>query len=63
VWDAQTGQELLSLKGAGSSVAYSPDGKRLATSSGNAVEVWDAQTGQQLLSVEVQPSASYGNVT
>jgi WD40 repeat protein len=36
VWDAQTGQELLSLKGHTAkvnSVAYSPDGKRLASSS------------------------------
>ena len=32
VWDAQTGQELLVLKGTdGRSVAFSPDGKRLAS--------------------------------
>ena len=30
VWDAQTGQELLSLKGGWTGVAFSPDGKRLA---------------------------------
>jgi WD40 repeat protein/tRNA A-37 threonylcarbamoyl transferase component Bud32 len=56
VWDAQTGQELLSLKGGGGSVVFSPDGKRLASDSGDAlpladVTVWDAQTGQELLTL------------
>ena len=47
VWDAQTGQELLSLQG-GRSVAFSPDGKRLASARlGRDVKVWDAQTGQE----------------
>jgi WD40 repeat protein len=54
VWDAQTGQELLSLRGHTgtgyghmvSRVVFSPDGKRLASGS----KVWDAQTGQELLS-------------
>jgi WD40 repeat protein/serine/threonine protein kinase len=53
VWDAQTGQELLALKGHTgqvSSVTFSPDGKRLASASGDEVMVWDAQTGQELLS-------------
>ena len=52
VWDAQTGQELLTLKDTYGSVAFSPDGKRLASSSvdGRTVKVWDAQTGQELLS-------------
>src|SRR5262249_6037998 len=50
VWDAQTGQELLSLKKGASMVAYSPDGKRLASGEGNGwVKVWDAQTSQELL--------------
>jgi WD40 repeat protein/serine/threonine protein kinase len=57
VWDAQTGQELLSLKfmGYGGCVAFSPDGKRLASSSqvnDGTVKVWDAQTGQELLSLK-----------
>ena len=37
VWDAQTGQELLTLKGHTGrvrSVAFSPDGKRLAGAAG-----------------------------
>jgi WD40 repeat protein len=46
VWDAQTGQELLTLKvptgGARNSVAFSPDGKRLARAGGSTVTIWDA---------------------
>jgi WD40 repeat protein len=55
VWDSATGQELLTLKGHTgwvSGVAFSPDGKRLATASAdNTAKVWDAQTGQELLSL------------
>jgi WD40 repeat protein len=49
VWDAQTGQELLTLKHIDNvtSVAYSPDGKRLASASwDNTLKVWNAQTGR-----------------
>ena len=60
VWDAQTGQELLTLKGhtgRSRSVAFSPDGKRLASGIGTywtsgEVKVWDAQTGQELLTLK-----------
>src|SRR5207249_939658 len=56
VWDAQTGQEMLTLKGHTnyvSAVAFSPDGKRLATASNDGVvKVWEAQTGQELLNLK-----------
>jgi tRNA A-37 threonylcarbamoyl transferase component Bud32 len=65
VLDAQTGQELLTLKGHTSwvwSVAFSPDGKRLASGSGEMastpkpgeVKVWDAQTGQELCTLTLK---------
>jgi WD40 repeat protein len=58
VWDAQTGQEFLTLQGHNSdvrSVAFSPDGQRLASGGqfdSTGVRVWDAQTGQQLLALK-----------
>jgi WD40 repeat protein/serine/threonine protein kinase len=49
VCDAQTGKELLALKGAATHVVFSPDGKRLASACINTtVKVWDAQTGNEL---------------
>jgi eukaryotic-like serine/threonine-protein kinase len=63
VWDAQTGQEILTVRAHGqmTSVAFSPDGKRLVTGAGfavtgvlidRAVRVWDAQTGQEVLTLK-----------
>jgi WD40 repeat protein/serine/threonine protein kinase len=56
VWDATTGQEMLTLKHKGgvSGVAYSPDGRRLATAGGRdlTVKVWDADTGQEILTLK-----------
>jgi WD40 repeat protein len=63
VWDAETGQELHTLPGSGPSVAFSPDGRRIAgtgkqpivrygpTGSGE-VKVWDAETGRELLTLQ-----------
>ena len=53
VWDLQTGKETLSFKAHATvltSVAFSPDGKRLVSSSYDpTVSVWDATTGKNLL--------------
>jgi WD40 repeat protein len=73
VWDAQTGQELLTLQGqAGAfmSVAFSPDGKRIAGACGGfwgggqkdkdldaVVKVWDAATGTAILSLKMDATS------
>jgi hypothetical protein len=50
VWDAGTGQELRTMKGhSGMNVAFSPDGRWLASPSANeTIKVWDAATGHEL---------------
>ena len=51
VLDAETGKELLSLKGEADWMEFSPDGKRLAGVSNSEVIVWDPQSGQKLLTL------------
>lgn len=41
LWDVESGQELLTLPGGSFSVAFSPDGWRLAASQGNTVTIWN----------------------
>jgi hypothetical protein len=60
VWDAQTGKDILTLKGNTSSVTFSPDGKRLVGST-VTVNVWDAQTGLEAISLKGHPD-SHGPV-
>jgi WD40 repeat protein len=63
VWDADKGQEIFSLTGHTSlvtCVAFSPDGKRIVTGSGDPlnpgrpgeVKMWDADKGQEILSLK-----------
>jgi WD40 repeat protein len=56
IWDVATGQEMRILRGhtdAIRSVAYSPDGRRLASGSADrTVKVWDVSTGQDLLTLK-----------
>ena len=51
LWDAETGKELLEIpNNGGEGIAFSPDGKRIASPSGQLVKVWDALTGKEIQS-------------
>jgi len=58
VWDAQTGEDLLSFQAHADhvrSVAFSPEGQRLATASWDGTaKVWDAQTGQLIHTLKIR---------
>jgi WD40 repeat protein len=68
VWDAATGQELLSLKGHTVgvwSLRFSPDGQRIVAGCGEGtsrnkfgeIKVWDAATGQEKLSLRADAAS------
>lgn len=58
LWDVKTGKERLTLKGSPywiPSIAFSPDGKSLASASfDGTVIVWDTQTGEQRIGFDAQ---------
>lgn len=43
-------------------VAFSPDGKRMASASGLQVKIWDAASGQELLSLTAPAQKPYSMV-
>ncbi len=63
VWDAATGKEVLTLSGHHDlvlSVAWSPDGQRLATASyDHTAKVWEAATGKEVLTLSGHSGAAY----
>jgi WD40 repeat protein len=51
LWDIRTGTELRTIQSDSGwvySVAFSPDGKTLATGADNSIKLWDVATGQNL---------------
>jgi WD40 repeat protein/serine/threonine protein kinase len=64
LWDATTGQEVLTLKGhsdAVFSVAFAPDGRRLASASRDrTVKIWDMATAQTILTLRGHADAVWG---
>ncbi len=64
IWDAQTGERLLTLEGHTAQLrglAISPDGKRLASASADkTVKLWDAESGQILHTLEGHAEAVFG---
>jgi WD40 repeat protein len=66
VWDANTGAELVILKGQASqvwSVAVTPDGNRIViVSNDKTARVWDANTGAELLTLKGNDTSSFYSV-
>jgi WD40 repeat protein len=62
-WDTATGQDILTLKGHTSTVygvAFSPDGRRLASGHIGTVKVWDTATGLEIFTLKGHTSYVYG---
>jgi WD40 repeat protein/serine/threonine protein kinase len=53
VWDARSGQKVLSLLNPGNeaSLAFHPDSRRLACGSRDTVTIWDIRTGAEVLTI------------
>ena len=65
LWDAQTGQELFTLKGHSDwvgSIAFSPDGKRIAGASmfqRNEITVWEISSGRETCRCSDKPGFDF----
>jgi WD40 repeat protein len=59
IWDAENGRVLQTITGQGGRIqalAYSPDGKKIASNApeDKAVKIWDAETGRLVRSIPVE---------
>lgn len=52
IWDAQSGESLVTIPETTFGLQFSPDGRRVVGRGGNGVKIWDAQTGQKMLVVK-----------
>ena len=62
VWDATTGKELITLKGHElwvSCVAFSPNGKFIASGGCDSIKIWELATGRDITTLR----GHYGNIT
>jgi WD40 repeat protein/transcriptional regulator with XRE-family HTH domain len=66
VWDVGTGKKLVTFSGHGegeglNGIAYSPDGKWIATSGNDAtIKVWDAETGGEIFTLVGHTGPTFG---
>jgi WD40 repeat protein len=64
IWDAETGQAPLTLRGHAStvySVAFSPDGKRIVSGSlDKTIKIWDSETGEHERTLQGYAGPVYG---
>jgi WD40 repeat protein len=51
VWDVTTRQTLFTLGRGVRSVAFSPDGERIATACGFTIKLWDATTSEEVFTL------------
>jgi WD40 repeat protein len=63
VWDAATGMLIRTFEGITGAVIFSPDGKRIITTSQGAIQLWDAVTEKELVTMMASSSGEWLTIT